>query len=102
MHQISESPRSSCTHSSFSSTPPRLSSDTLALLESFYSSKAEEEQRFNDLVEKAASRVASLALNMHIEEPDPLMMSVDEYRLAFGRTQSANALFSCPMAIVIC
>ncbi|GLB36729.1 putative probable N6-adenine methyltransferase [Lyophyllum shimeji] len=84
MLHISESPRSSCTFSSFSGSPPRLSADTLALLDSFYSSKAEEEQRFNDLAEKAASRVASLALNGHIEEPDPPMMSVDEYRLAFG------------------
>ncbi|KAF8060845.1 putative N6-adenine methyltransferase-domain-containing protein [Lyophyllum atratum] len=84
MHEIPESPRSSATFSSFSSSPPQLAVDTLALLESFLSSKAEEEERFNDLAEKAAARVASLAFNVSIEEPDPPMMSVDEYRLAFG------------------
>ncbi|KAF5376889.1 hypothetical protein D9615_007220 [Tricholomella constricta] len=84
MHHISESPRSTSSFSGFSGSPPKLASDTLALLESFLSAKADEDKRFNDLAEQAAARVASLALNVRIEETDPPMMSVDEYRLAFG------------------
>ncbi|KAG5651765.1 hypothetical protein H0H81_007547 [Sphagnurus paluster] len=87
MSVLPASPRSTASFSSFSEfsgSPPKLASDTLALLESFLSSKAEEEKRFDDLAAQAAARVASLALNVHIEEPDPPMMSVDEYRLAFG------------------
>lgn len=83
MLDIPESPRSTCSSfSGISGSPPSLDPSTLALLDSFLSSKAEEEKRFNDLAEQAAARVASLALNLG--EDDPPMMSVDEYRLAFG------------------
>ncbi|KAG5643001.1 hypothetical protein DXG03_001778 [Asterophora parasitica] len=114
MMHISESPRSVSSFSGFSGAPPKLASDTLALLESFLSAKAEEEKRFNDLAEQAAARVASLALHVHIEE-DPPMMSVDEYRLAFGEdwqlsqfwsirsistTKTKIAFMCCPTAFV--
>ncbi|KAG6910641.1 hypothetical protein DXG01_009151 [Tephrocybe rancida] len=100
MIRIPGSPRSTATFSSFSSSPPQLASDTLALLDSFLSSKAEEEKRFQDLAEQAAARVASLALNAHVEEPDPPMMSVDEYRLAFGEDwQLSQFWYSTPYAI---
>lgn len=82
--RIPESPRSTTSSfSGLSGSPPSLDPNTLALLESFLSSKEEEERRFNELAEQAAARVAALALNMHVED-DPPMMSVDEYRLAFG------------------
>lgn len=69
-----------------SSSPPRLDLNTLALLDTFLSHKAEEERRFNDLAEKAAAQVAGLALDPHTDggEVEKPMMSVDEYRLAFG------------------
>lgn len=89
-----ESPRSSfsASTSTLSSSPPKLDTNTLALLDSFLSSKAEEERRFNELAEQAAARVAKLALDLDIdaevedEEGEDVkpMMSVDEYRLAFG------------------
>ncbi|KAG6876862.1 hypothetical protein C0992_011535 [Termitomyces sp. T32_za158] len=84
MERVSGSPRSVSTTSSPSGSPPKLSSDTLALLQEFLTSRAEEEKRFNDLAEQAAARVASHNLNVDIGEPDPPMMSVDEYRMAFG------------------
>ncbi|KAG6868542.1 hypothetical protein C0993_001430, partial [Termitomyces sp. T159_Od127] len=84
MERVSGSPRSVSATSSPSGSPPKLSSDTLALLQEFLTSRAEEEKRFNDLAERAAARVASRDLDVDIEEPDPPMMSVDEYRLAFG------------------
>jgi len=79
---IPDSPRSI---SSGLSESPRLDRTTLDILDSFFASKAEEEKRFNDLAEKAAARVAGLAEHLADEEQDdPPMMSVDEYRLAFG------------------
>jgi hypothetical protein len=81
-----ESPRSTFSSlSGLSSSPPKLDPSTLALLDSFLLSKAEEERRFTELSEQAAARVASLALEMETDEgADKQMMSVDEYRLAFG------------------
>ena len=80
---IPDSPRSILT--GLSESPPRLDRATLDILDSFFASKAEEEKRFNDLAEKAALRVAGLAQDLADEEQDnPPMMSVDEYRLAFG------------------
>ncbi|KAG6844591.1 hypothetical protein H0H87_005607 [Tephrocybe sp. NHM501043] len=100
MDHISESPRSTSTFSNFSSSPPKLASDTLALLDSFLSSKAEEEKRFNDLAEQAAARVAGLALKGHVEDADPPMMSVDEYRLAFGEDwQLSQFWYTTPYAL---
>lgn len=84
-----ESPRSTFSSlSGLSCSPPTLDTSTLALLDSFLSSKVEEEQRFNDLSERAAARVAGLALEDDDEEEEDgdekPMLSVDEYRLAFG------------------
>ncbi|KAH0580940.1 hypothetical protein H2248_012094 [Termitomyces sp. 'cryptogamus'] len=84
MERASGSPRSVSLSSSPSGSPPKLSSDTLALLQEFLTSRAEEEKRFNDLAEQAAARIASREMNVDLEQPDPPMMSVDEYRLAFG------------------
>jgi hypothetical protein len=86
MH-IPESPRSTFSSlSELSSSPPKLDPNTIALLDSFLTSKAEEERRFNELAEQAAARIAGLALDAHTdeEEVEKPMMSVDEYRLAFG------------------
>lgn len=65
--------RSPSPSSSRSSSPLCLDPSTLALLDSFLSSKAEEEERFAEL---SASNADG--------GDDKPMMSVDEYRLAFG------------------
>ncbi|KAG6809063.1 hypothetical protein H0H93_016147, partial [Arthromyces matolae] len=83
-NKIPRSPRSVSPSSSVSGSPPTLSSDTLALLQDFLTTRAEEEKRFNDLADQAAARAETLAVNGDLEESDPPMMSVDEYRLAFG------------------
>lgn len=87
MADIPDSPHSSSLSLSFSSSSPILDSSTLALLDAFLLAKADEEQRFHDLAaEQAAARVAGLALE-GIPVPDSgekPMLSVDEYRLAFG------------------
>lgn len=83
-----ESPQSS--FSGLSSSPPKLDLNTIALLDSFLSTKAEEERLFNELAEQAAARIAGLALDAHadeegvVEEGEKPMISVDEYRLVFG------------------
>ncbi len=74
-----DSPRSSST-GGLSGSPPRLDVDTLALLDSFLSARADEEQRFSELA--ASAKVAQMAEDD--EDTDRPMMSVDEYRLAFG------------------
>lgn len=87
MH-IPESPRS--TFSGLSGSPPKLDLNTIALLDSFLSTKAEEERRFNELAEQAAAHVAGLALDAHTDEEEVKemvekpMISVEEYRLVFG------------------
>lgn len=87
MLRFPESPRSTLSSlSATSGSPPALDVSTLALLDSFFASKAEEERRFNELsVEQAAAKVAGLALLADAaEDLETPMMSVDEYRLAFG------------------
>ncbi|XP_006454853.1 hypothetical protein AGABI2DRAFT_198504 [Agaricus bisporus var. bisporus H97] len=73
-----DSPRSDLSHS-----PPSLDPNTLALLDEFLSNKAEEEQMFQQL--KAEGDLAHTSdgsfIRATVEKP---MMSVDEYRRAFG------------------
>ncbi|KAJ6620152.1 putative N6-adenine methyltransferase-domain-containing protein [Mycena sp. CBHHK59/15] len=85
---MSSSSSSPSPSSSRSSSPLDLDPSTLALLDSFIASKTDEERRFNELMEQASARLAGIDLEFddtdtpgEIEKP---MMSVDEYRLAFG------------------
>jgi EEF1A lysine methyltransferase 1 len=78
---VLDSPRSS--FSGLSGSPPTLDPSTLAILDSFLTTKADEEQRFQALAEQASARVAELADDTDADPSSP-MMSVDEYRLAFG------------------
>ncbi|TRM62433.1 putative N6-adenine methyltransferase-domain-containing protein [Schizophyllum amplum] len=70
--------------SSSGSSSPALDSNTLALLDDFFSAKAEEEQRFSDLV--CATHDLDVDDDEHDRKPSApaRMMSVDEYRIAFG------------------
>ncbi|KAJ6474469.1 putative N6-adenine methyltransferase-domain-containing protein [Mycena vitilis] len=82
---IPPSPES--TSSSLSGSPPALDPSTLALLNSFIASKTEEEQRFKELAEEAAARVAGLSLELDVDDegtPEKPMISVDEYRSVFS------------------
>ncbi|KAJ7474277.1 putative N6-adenine methyltransferase-domain-containing protein [Mycena latifolia] len=95
------------TFSSISSSPPTLDASTLALLDSFIAEKNEEERRFNELAEQAAARVAGLALEFddHKASADAdvevkPMISVDEYRLAFGEDwQLSQFWYTTPFAM---
>src|SRR6185369_14104541 len=80
---------------SLSESPPRLDPSTLAILDSFLASKAEAEKRFHDLAEAAGARVGSLAQDgPDGDQGDPPMMSVDEYRLAFGEDWQLSQFWS--------
>ncbi|KAJ7649537.1 putative N6-adenine methyltransferase-domain-containing protein [Mycena polygramma] len=82
---IPPSPQS--TSSSLSGSPPALDPSTLALLNSFIASKTEEEQRFKELAEEAAARVAGLSLELDVDDEgtqEKPMISVDEYRSVFS------------------
>ncbi|KAK7468307.1 Protein-lysine N-methyltransferase efm5 [Stygiomarasmius scandens] len=69
--------------SGLSGSPPALDAGTLSILDQFLSAKAEEETLFNSLSEQAAAlEVAGLALDDEKEEKP--MISVEEYRKAFG------------------
>ncbi|KAF9446783.1 hypothetical protein P691DRAFT_761334 [Macrolepiota fuliginosa MF-IS2] len=72
--------------SDLSGSPPSLNPATLALLDDFLSSKAEEEQRFQQLMaDREAGHVAGLQADGSTGirgEKD--IMDVDEYRLAFS------------------
>ncbi|KAJ7630236.1 putative N6-adenine methyltransferase-domain-containing protein [Roridomyces roridus] len=99
----SPSPPSSPT-SSASGSPPTLDPSTLALLNSFIASKTDEERRFNELAEEAASRVAGLDLSFSDEEAKDdggsPMMSVDEYRAAFSEDwQLSQFWYTTPFAM---
>ncbi|KAJ7088215.1 putative N6-adenine methyltransferase-domain-containing protein [Mycena crocata] len=102
--RIPAPPSPQSTSSALSSSPPALHPDTLALLNSFIASKTEEERRFNELVEQAAARVAGLALEAdaraEAEGAEEPMMSVDEYRLAFGEDwQLSQFWYTTPFAM---
>ncbi|KAJ3572312.1 hypothetical protein NP233_g3155 [Leucocoprinus birnbaumii] len=78
--------RSDSPSSDISGSPPALNAATLALLDQFLSNKAEEEQRFQQLMaDQEARQIAGLQSDdddaTSNEKP---MMSVDEYRAAFG------------------
>ena len=79
------SPTSSC-----SSSPPTLDTSTLALLDDFLSTKAQEEVRLNELALATASLATSDDEAEDVDDsapatpPKPRMMSVDEYQAAFG------------------
>ena len=79
------SPASSC-----SSSPPTLDTSTLALLDDFLSTKAQEEARLNELALATASLPTSDDDAEDVDDsapatpPKPRMMSVDEYQAAFG------------------
>jgi len=88
MFQFPESPRSTSSYlSDLSSSPPKLDPNTLALLDSYFSEKADEERRFNEIAaERAAAQIAGLALETSDEKEaeDKPMLSVADFRLAFG------------------
>lgn len=69
-----------------SGSPPKLDPSTLALLDSHFSQKAEEERLFRELeAERVAAHIAGLALeayNHQLEEKP--MVSVADFKLAFG------------------
>ncbi|KAF5355864.1 hypothetical protein D9756_004336 [Leucocoprinus leucothites] len=77
-----DSPRSD----SLSGSPPTLNTATLALLDEFFSSKAEEERKFQQLMaDQEARQIAGLQSDQGDEgDEEKPMMSVDEYRAAFG------------------
>lgn len=77
---IPESPRSD-----LAGSPPALNPATLALLDDFLSNKAEEERRFQRLIaDREARQVAGLQMGGNTGASHGNMVSVDEYRLAFG------------------
>lgn len=69
-----------------SGSPPRLNPDVLALLDSHFSEKAEEERLFNELAaDQAAARVAGLELDAETDgDSQKPMLSVAEFKVAFG------------------
>ncbi|PPQ69233.1 hypothetical protein CVT25_006950 [Psilocybe cyanescens] len=70
--------------SDVSGSPPRLDPNTLSLLDSYFSEKAEAERRFQELAaERAAAQIAGLALHDEPEADKP-MVSVADFKLAFG------------------
>ncbi|PPQ63544.1 hypothetical protein CVT24_004774 [Panaeolus cyanescens] len=74
--QLPESPRSVLTD--LSGSPPKLDPDTMALLDSFFKEKAEEERRFAEIAAERAALAAARA-----DEMKPII-SPEEFRLAFG------------------
>lgn len=83
MHDIIDIPIPDSPRSDFSGSPPSLNPATLALLDDFLSSKAEEERRFQQLMAERDMEGVT-ALQDTSATRDKAMMSVDEYRLAFG------------------
>lgn len=91
--QISQSNRlamaiSTYSESSFSDTsgsPPKLDPSVLALLDSHFREKAEAERLFQEIAaERAASKIAGLALDDDDQANEKPMLSVSDFRLAFG------------------
>jgi hypothetical protein len=67
-----------------SGSPPKLDPSTLALLDTHFSQKAEEERLFRELeAERVAAHIAGLALEAYNHQEKP-MVSVAEFKLAFG------------------
>ncbi|KAL0578838.1 Protein-lysine N-methyltransferase efm5 [Marasmius crinis-equi] len=81
-----ESPRS--TYSTLSGSPPALDPSTLSILNSFISSRDQERALFNQLAEQTALThgigVEASPEDVNEEEIAKPMLSVDEYRVAFG------------------
>ncbi|KAF8887814.1 putative N6-adenine methyltransferase-domain-containing protein [Infundibulicybe gibba] len=93
------------TPSSSTSSSPALNPNTLALLDSFLSSKAEEEQRFTELSDATAGLTLGYGLDGDGPEKVKAMMSVEDYRLAFGEDWQLSqfctiAFLCCPTAYV--
>ena len=81
-----ESPVSS--FSALSSSPPTLDPSTLSILDSFLSARDQERTLFNQLAEQTVA-IHGLAIEASPEDVDDdeivkPMISVDEYRAAFG------------------
>jgi len=85
MLHFPESPRSASSRfSDISGSPPKLDPSTLALLDTHFNQKAEEERRFRELeAERVAAHIAGLALEAYSHQEKP-MVSVAEFKLAFG------------------
>ncbi|KAJ3723861.1 putative N6-adenine methyltransferase-domain-containing protein [Lentinula raphanica] len=108
---VPDSPRSVCS-SNLSGSPPTLDSSTLSILDSFLSSKLEEENFFNELSARApATALAGLSIDDHSHEEEDddkepqRMLSVDEYRIAFGEDwQLSQFWYTTPFAnhLAIC
>jgi hypothetical protein len=74
------------TLSDTSDSPLQLDPQTLAVLDSFISSRADQELRFSKLARQASVQVAGLDLDRKVddEENTNVMMDVDDFRAAFG------------------
>jgi len=82
---IPGSPLSSSRFSDISGSPPKLDVNTLAILDNYFAEKAEQERLFQELAaEKAAAEVAGLALDVDEADKDKPMISVADFKLAFG------------------
>ncbi|KAF8972509.1 hypothetical protein BDZ97DRAFT_838359 [Flammula alnicola] len=85
MMRFPDSPRSSSKFSDVSGSPPKLDPNTLALLDNYFTEKAEEERLFREIAaERAAALIAGLALEDDKPEEEKPMVSVADFRLAFG------------------
>ena len=85
MIEIPSSSQSVSSASHTSGSPPRLDPNVLALLDTHFREKAEEERLFQEIAaERAAAHIAGLALDDADAVEDKPMLSVAEFRLAFG------------------
>lgn len=85
MLSIPTSPPSTSTFSNISGSPPQLDPSTLALLDSHFRAKAEEERLYQEIAaERAAVQIAGLALEDDNAQDEKPMVSVADFRLAFG------------------
>ena len=85
MIEIPSSSQSVSSASHTSGSPPRLDPNVLALLDTHFREKAEEERLFQEIAaERAAAHIAGLALDDADAVEDKPMISVAEFRLAFG------------------
>ncbi|KAF5385611.1 hypothetical protein D9757_006805 [Collybiopsis confluens] len=87
--------------SSDSGSPPTLNPSTLSILDSFLSSKLEQEQLFNSISSPAASALAGLTLDDDddAEGGEQRMISLDEYKSAFSEDwQLSQFWYTTPFA----